>query len=329
MEHKLLEIANARSLNPNSIKLYMNKIDSIHQSIFKTKASSVTFLKDVDTVMAKVNAMNLSSRKLALSAILVFISPIRKTPAPEWKEIYFTYNDHLNLAINEYKKYLKTQKMSLQQMKNWTSMKELHSVRESFRYYIKKLGYLSSKKTKDDLVKPEKHFDLIQKWVVASLYTLMPPRRSKDYRTMKIIHIKKYNRLPDDVKQTSNFLIIYSRNRKLFHFADYKTRNSYGVQEFELSRELNSCINYWLRYNTTGYLLVRSNGSPFEGSMYNKYLHSVFEKTGKKVSSSLIRNIYLTELYDGETSYYSKEKIALQMAHSVEMQQKVYRKKTI
>ena len=327
LEQIILQIKNARDINNNSVKIYLGKINMLHQKIFKSRAQNIQFLKDVPTVMTHVNEMNMSSKRVCLSAILVFISPIKKTPTPEWRDIYNTYNQHLRDAMEEYKLYLQGQKMTIRQRQNWTTMKALHSVRNSYYYYIKKLGYIGKHKTVNDLKKPKKHLDLLQKWVVSSLYTLAPPRRSLDYRTMKVISLKKFNRLPKEVKDYHNYLVIQSRNRKMFNFGEYKTRSTYGCQQFPVGKELNTVLNLWRRYNTSEYLLLKDGNKPFDGSSYNKYLHSVFESTGKRVSSSLIRNIYLTEMFHGESTIFFKEKIATAMGHSINTQQSIYRKR--
>ena len=70
-----------------------------------------------------------------------------------------------------------------------------------------------------------------------------------------------------------------------------------------------------------------SRGNKMTKNGLTKFLYQVFAPTGKKISSSMIRHIYLTDKYGDESSYKEKEKDAEKMGHSVGEQQRVYVKK--
>ena len=82
--------------------------------------------------------------------------------------------------------------------------KELHKIRQKYENNIKHIGY--TQKTKE--LKKKKHLDLLQKYLVSALYTLMQPRRNA-FANMKVISSKEYNKLSEDDKN-KNSLVIYS-----------------------------------------------------------------------------------------------------------------------
>ena len=71
--------------------------------------------------------------------------------------------------------------------------------------------------------------------------------------------------------------------------------------------------------NDTKYLIVNPNtGEQMTKNQYTRYLNNIFRHTGKKISSSILRNIVLSEKY-GETLKEMKE-MANNMMHSEAMQ---------
>ena len=144
---------------------------------------------------------------------------------------------------------------------------------------------------------------------------------------MKIISNNEFNKLPANKKDNENYLVIVSRNNKFFHFGNYKTKKVHGVQKIKVDRELNSVLNLWLNFNDTEHLLLDSRGNKMTTNGLTKFLYKTFEPTGKKISSTMIRHIFLTEKYGDETGYKEKKKDADDMGHSVEEQQKTYVKK--
>jgi hypothetical protein len=121
--------------------------------------------------------------------------------------------------------------------------------------------------------------------------------------------------------------VVVSRNTKYFHFADYKTRKTKGVFKYKVKGPLNRVLNLWLKFNTTGSLLLNSRGKEMKPNTLTKFLQKTFEPTGKKISSQMIRTIKLSEHYGTESSNMEKKELADAMGHSVATQQKFYIKK--
>lgn len=155
------------------------------------------------------------------------------------------------------------------------------------------------------------------KYLILCLYTMTPPRRSKDYALMKIV--KSTKEAKDD---NYNYLILNSKGGT-FIFNQYKTKNSYGSQEINVPSDLLKVIKYWIKnYNINGeWLLVNLQGNNYSDNALTKYIISFMEKlTGKRFGVGMFRVSYVTHLNKSLGSMMSlnrRKKEAKGMAHSV------------
>ena len=128
----------------------------------------------------------------------------------------------------------------------------------------------------------------------------MPPRRSLDYSEMKIRNF--------DTK-TDNY---YKANK--FYFNKYKTFKTYGMQILDIPKEFNKVLKKWVKINTNDYMIYSSNGNKFTPPQITRTLNKIF---GKKISTSMLRHIYLTDVYKDIPKINKMENLADQMGHSV------------
>ena len=129
---------------------------------------------------------------------------------------------------------------------------------------------------------------------------VIPPRRSLDYSEMKI---RNY-----DVK-TDNY---YKGNK--FYFNKYKTVKTYGLQILELPKELNNVLKRWIKINTNDYMIYSSNNKKLSCPQITRILNKVF---GKNISTSMLRHIYLTNVYKDVPQINKMENLANEMGHSI------------
>ena len=129
---------------------------------------------------------------------------------------------------------------------------------------------------------------------------LIPPRRSLDYSEMKI---RNY-----DVK-TDNY---YKANK--FYFNKYKTFKTYGLQILDVPKELNVVLKKWIKINTNDYMIYSSNGNKLSCPQITRILNKIF---GKNISTSMLRHIYLTNIYKDVPQINKMESLADEMGHSV------------
>jgi len=310
------KIKSSRNIKDKSLNAYLISLRKLHEKINPDKEfpSTLSWLKNKDKVMEHLVDMKLTTRKNYIAAIIVALSTDKEKYEKELKE----YRDVLDGVAKEYKDGVEEQRKSEKESANWVSLDKLRKVMRKYKAEIMEKGLLK----KDELNKKE--MDLLQKWVVSSLYILddNPPLRN-DY-TMKVISKSDYDKLSDKEKNDNNYLVVKSRNNKFFSLGEYKTDKKYGLKKIDVGSKLNSVLNIWLKYNKSGYLLLNSKGDPMNANSLTKYLNKVFEPTGKKISSTMIRHIFISEKIGGPT-LKEKQEIADKMGHSVNTQE-LYKK---
>ena len=319
------EIKKGRDMTERSLAAYMRNIQKLSRAITKKDFNNLNFLKEHKKVIDFIDDFSLSSQRILLASILVALSPTGRGKYKKgFDKVAEKYTNYLTTQAKAYDDGIKKQRKSDKQKGNWVTMKELEKVRRKYGAYIKRIGYRQKDKEFKQ-GKEKRHRELIQKYLVASLYLLNAPRRNS-YANMKIIKNNDYRKLSDKDKENNNYLVIVSRNKKFFSFGDYKTKKSYGVQEIPVEKKLNSVLNLWLNFNNSEYLLLNSRGQNMSTNGLTKFLQKTFEPTGKKISSTMIRHIFLSEKFDPEV-YKEMKKTAKEMGHSVAEQQETYVKK--
>jgi integrase len=102
-------------------------------------------------------------------------------------------------------------------------------------------------------------------------------------------------------------------------FNRFKTAKTYGEQKVNIPTALKSILNKWIKINPTDYLFFDSNMNPLSSVKITQRLNKIF---GKKVGSSMLRHIFLTDKY-GDLKE-EQQTLASAMGHSVHEQQNVY-----
>ena len=222
------------------------------------------------------------------------------------------YRNRMEELAKEYDVEQREQRKSETQSNNWTSLSKLKKVNSFYKKQLNERGILG----KDSL--NNKEFNLLQMWDVSSLYLFHPPLRN-DY-VMKVIPRKQYYSMSDEEKKKGNYLVVKSRNTKQFSLGEYKTSGKYGTKLIKVDKKLNSVLNVWLRFNKSGHLLLNSKREPITANGLTKLLQKTFEPTGKKISSSMIRHIFITENIK-MPELKEKEELADKMGHSVSQQE--------
>ena len=298
------KIQKSRDIKEKSINAYITSLKKIHNYVDDgSDFDSLKFLdsKKFNQVLEFLETLKLPTRKNYIAAILVALSS-EKSPNDKLIE---KYRNHLDILAVEYNKKIKSHEKSEKLEKNWVTMKELLDIVKRYKREIKERNLL----IKETFNK--KDLDLYQKYLVGSLYTILPPLRN-DYANMKVITFKEYENIED---KKNNYLVIVSKSKKFFSFGAYKTSEVYGIKTLDIPRNLNNIINKWLERNKTGFFLINTKNEPLSENGLTKFLYKTFENTGKKISSTIIRHVYLSDKYKNVNE--EKAKVASQMMHSV------------
>lgn len=313
------KIIKNRNLKESSIKTYVFNLNKLHKKIFDKPIENLDFLLDVDKVINTLSELKLTTQKTYIASIVVALDAMKEK---KYEKSLDKYREIMLDNIKDYNEDIKKQNKSETQSKNWISMKALKKVVNDYHKELKNKKVFE--KSKNEITKKEK--DLLQKWLVGSLYVIdnkNPPLRL-DYTPLQIISLKDYNKLKDNQKD-KNYLVNVSRNNKFFSFSNYKTDKTYGIKKIPVGNKLNSVLNSYLKLHDNKYLLLNNKGEPMTPNSLSKYITKVFEPTGKKITGTLIRHIYISEFLTGP-SLQEKENLSELMAHNVATQT-LYRKK--
>lgn len=146
--------------------------------------------------------------------------------------------------------------------------------------------------------------------MVVALYTEIEPRRSLDYILMKVVP-----KLKTDLSTEYNYLAL---KENVFVFNRYKTDKKYGQQKITIPKELRKSIDEYLAHHPLREekeycFLINSHNEAFKGTnSITMLLNRIFKK---KISSSMLRHIFLTNKYGDDLK--ERKKTAEKMGHSI------------
>lgn len=277
-----------RSVKPNitdsTLASYNQNLTKIARTLEK---KDLDFLENYDMVVKAISHLSPLTQRNYYNSIIVYLQAVKGDEKAIAK--YVAIRDVENDA---YQAFTKTNTKSKKQEKNWITEEELN-----------------------DVLEYQKSFD-IQKYMLLRLYMAIPLRN--DMRDMQLMTYGKYNKMSDEDKKGSNYLL--KRQKPLAYFFAlnrYKTAGTYGERLIEIDASLNKEIGSFLRKSGhTSYLFTKKSGAPFSSIEFSKYVNSIFKKTGKNISTTMIRHMMAT-INGGEALKKQKE-LASNMLHSVE-----------
>ena len=277
-------IREARPLiSDNSIKTYVANLK---------KAGIITLddlhkITKVHDLLEQIRDFKPTMQRNILSAVLVMV---KADDMPN--ELHNRYREQLTKVNDAYYAQLGQNTKTATMETNWTTMAVLK-----------------------DVAKKMLKNGVSQNALIAALYTYQPPVRL-DYYKMKIVKPK------DEMGEKMNYLVVHSRNKKVFIFRDYKTAGKYNEVKIPVSKELNTVLNKFLKLHPTRtYLLEKKRtAEPLSRNGMGKMLPEVFSESGKHVTLNLIRHIFVSENIDLERIKREKQ-LASDMMHSSGEQQ--------
>lgn len=246
------------TLSPSSLNTYSSVLRSLHNKVFGGEIDAKNFDK-VEKILEFLKDKPANARKSVLSALVV------ATDNDKYRKLMLQDVADYN---NEIKKQVKTP----EQQENWLQPEELNSMFEQLKRSAN-LIYKKDKLTNQDL-------QILQNFVLVSLFKLIPPRRSKDYTEFKIKNISK---------DSDNYI---DKNQLVFN--TYKTAKTYGQQRVDLPKELKTILNKWMKVNPTEYLLFDTNMNKLTNVKLNQRFNKIF---GGKKSVNALRHSFLTDKY--------------------------------
>lgn len=143
---------------------------------------------------------------------------------------------------------------------------------------------------------------------------------------------------PEKYEDDINYFIINKETKNgVFILNRSKTSSYYGSKEYDIDDEVTSEFFKYYKviktFSPENYLMADrdNNKKPITRNVFTKWMQSIWESDGKKISTSMIRKIITSEKYqltDAEIKKRNEEKLlAEQQGHSQETAYKFYAKK--
>jgi len=299
-----------RGVSESTANLYLRTLLMLND---KKPFTTLAFLKKRDAIASKLETYADSTKKGILAAIVSILSLFKDKAT--YKSIYKHFYDLMMAKSKEVKEAesARAGEKSEKQQKNWSSWEEVKKTEEEL---YKEAAELMNKK---HLTAPEA--EKLLQCVVLSLYTKIQPRRNQDYLNMLVV--KKWS---EDMSADHNYLDLTGNQ---FVFNKYKTAKKYGVQKIAIPSDLLDILVPYLKHNplwkeSKGKVavpfLVSPGGVPITAlNGITRILNKIF---GKKIGSSMLRHIFLSDKYSALKDDMADDAAA--MGHSVAEQQNTY-----
>ena len=167
-----------------------------------------------------------------------------------------------------------------------------------------------------DALKDKNTEEAERQYVALSLYTMMPPRRNRDYLEMDVV--ARMNK-----KKTDRNLLVMNKKSMRFVFNQFKTDKTYGQQVIKVPKDLEAVLRRYLAMHT------EKLGPLFGTGLHSNYMTNLLNSAlGKNVGSSMLRHVFVSHFTTPEDKAVIERMFgtADAMAHSMTTQQGVYRK---
>ena len=265
----------SRNLSDNTLKLYKRNLLKLNND---EVIKNLNFLKNEAVILDKIKSYAKTTQRSYIISICSILKNIDK-----FKKQYDNYFKHLKTMNSDLK--VNTTKTETQK-DNWLSTEAIDKI------YTELKDEVNLFSTKKKLTKPQ--FSKLQDLLLMSLYTCIQPRRNRDYFLMKIVQQS------DDYSDDDfNYLILNKKEPVMMKLNKYKTDKKYKSIDIELPIELKDVIKLYLKYYPSTeddkFLLLNNKLKQMKNNNdITLQLNKIFQN---KVSSSMLRNIFLSNKY--------------------------------
>ena len=189
---------------------------------------------------------------------------------------------------------------------NWMTVEDLNRILESLEYKVPKR------------IKNENDYKTLMKYLILKLHLEVPLRN--DLCDSKIL----LDPLPESYEDVSyNYIILSSQNNSAKYVNNvYKTSKTYGKIEFDWSKDLAKELHYYYddikKMTSDDFFIVDRDKKKMSRNNYTRFLNSIFLPFNKQVSSTMLRHIIVSELYQlDEEKEKRKKELSKKMGHAM------------
>jgi hypothetical protein len=279
-------------LSPKTISMYLAKLRILNGN---QPLKNLTFLKNVKVISEKLGSIQNDNTRKSYTASIVAVLNRQEDKASK------TANEkYKSMFLKERSIFTDKQALgekSETQKENWMSQDEIAAIHKELDDKVNAI------ENKSKLT--EKEHKLVEDWLLLSLYVLQPPRRNMDYYMMKF-----------GLGDNKNFNYV-CLDKGVYHFNNFKT-SKYGVEEIEIPDNMKSIFKQYLELTglkAGDFVLFQKDTRRTSSNIITKALNRIL---GKKVGSSMMRHIYLSNKYGDVKEEQTND--AEFMSHSKTMQ---------
>ena len=324
---KFNETLEARNLKPSSISTYNSNLKKLMKDLKVDFTGAETIHQNTTKILTLLDTKKLSVKKNYLAVILIILSPLKKYPTPQNKDLYNFFNNMMKELNGKYLKNLQEKKLSSTDQENFITMSELKEQRDIvIDRTIRKIRH-SSVITNAD-------FMLLQDAFILSLYSYFAPRRLI-FASAKKIALKDYKKLSES-ELSNNVYLVHTAQYipKIMHYGRNATKSRTPedvIVPFEHPTH-KIITKLFLKFTkVSNHLLLQTDGeTKMNENGLSKRLSKIFKMIfNKKISVVLLRKLYVSQTITSSISPAEQERIAEQMNHTTATQVGVYKKELV
>lgn len=279
---------NRPELSQGSLRTYTSIIKNLGLQMNIDLSNPKNVCKNYKEIMNHLKDVSPKLRKTRLSSLIVFCKGEDENVINKFRDLMMSDGEKTDKEYTE-------QKMTDKQKDNMIPYDEVLSMYNKLEKEVAPLMKL------DKLEKAQ--FQRVQLYVLLSCLLLISPRRSLDYTEFKIRNIDK---------EKDNYMTLIKR-KPYFVFNVYKTAKKYKTQQVDIPKKLKSIIDRWTVLNPSDYLLLNTRmNDKINPTQLSNMLHNFF---GKPISTTMLRHIYLTNVYKDMPALTEIQERAQDMGH--------------
>jgi len=270
---------NRPNIKETSIKTYISCLSNLVKKM--EGKLNIDFFNNPEPILKYLENKTPSQRKTTLSALFI-LTTNEEYQKPMLEDIK-TVNDNY-----------KEQKKNIKETENWISQEDLQKVFDE--HHNKAMSILKKKDWNAiDITELQKFFILV---FLSGI--LFPPRRSQDYTELKV----------KNFSDEDNYIL-----KGVIYFNIYKTSKTYGQQKIEIPSHIDKMIKKYVKHIDNDYFFFNpKTGNKFTSPNITIMLNSIFDK---KVSTNMLRHIFLSEKYKDLPHIKEMELTSCQMGHTL------------
>jgi len=243
--------------------------------------------------------------------------------ALELADAPLSYSAHYTKYISEVKEKLDAKyadnKKSQKEEANWLKVEDLENILEDLK---KKLPRHINSMT---------DYKNVIKYLILKIHLETPLRN--DLADAKIYLDPTKDEMKEmDENDDYNYIIVDSKdNKATFINNQFKTKKQFGQNKIDwsldLAKDLKDYASEIIAYTDDHDFLVNNEKEKMNRNTYTKFMKTIFAPYGKDISTTMIRHIVVSDVYDlKEEEENQKKELAKNMGHTTYTARRIYAK---